>query len=111
MPLVPQYPGCTIASGQTTSNSVSLIGQKIVSVRVPTIDSGTFAIECSDDDSTWVTMKDTSGTAVGSWTTSTGGFMLDGDVCARFMGVPYIRFVCGASQTAARTIKVVVAQE
>jgi hypothetical protein len=111
MPSVPQTPGCTIASGATTSNSVDLKGQKIVSVRVPTIDSGTFTIECSDDGSTWVNMKDTNGTVIGQWTTSTGGFMCDGDVCARFMGVNYIRFVCEATQTETRTIKVVVAQE
>lgn len=117
MPIAPQTVNATIASGGTTSNIISLKGQKIVSVYVPTMTAGTLTIEaCYDPDASDATdlckgVIDTNGNAVGQWASGTFDKYLDGDTLARFMGINGIRFVAGAAQGAARTIKVVVAQE
>lgn len=114
MPVAPQQVTATIASGGTTSNIISLKGQKIVSVYVPTMTAGTLTVEACydpDDSTTCKGMVDTSLNAIGQWSSGTFDKYLDGDTLARFMGVNGIRFVSGAAQGAARSIIVVVAQE
>lgn len=111
MPVAGTYLRIKIASGADTSETVDLRGMKVLSAQVPTIDSGTFYVECSNDGTTWAVMKDTAGNTVCSWASSTGGFVCDGDALARLIGVNFIRFRTGASQTAERIIRTVVARE
>jgi hypothetical protein len=94
----------TVASGGTTSDPIDMRGRTLLGVHVPTITSGTFEIEGSLDGTNWATVKDTSGSAVAQWATSPGGFICDADALARLVGIPHVRFKCGASQGADRTI-------
>jgi hypothetical protein len=98
----------TIAQSGTQSGAVDMRGRTLLAVEVPTIDNGTFTIEGSIDGSVWRTVKDTAGAAVGQWAASTGAFICDGDAVARFVGIPFLRFVTGASQSAARSVNVAV---
>jgi hypothetical protein len=94
-----------IASGGTTSTSVDMTGKTLLGIDVPTLDTGTFTIEGSMDGTTWRNVKDTSLATVGQWASGTGAFICDADTVARFVGIPFLRFVA-ASQTADRTITV-----
>lgn len=98
----------TIVNAGTTSGAIDMRGKTLASIDVPTLTSATFTIEGSMDGSTWRNVKDTSGTVVGQWSASTGAFICDADTVARFVGIPYLRFVCGAAQGAERTITVAV---
>jgi len=89
----------TIADEGTESGAVDMSGQTMLAILVPTLDSATLEIEGSFDGTNFYDVKDTGGNQVGLWPASVGGFILDGDAVARFVGIPFIRFKTGAAQT------------
>ena len=99
----------TIANAGTQSPRIDMVGQRLVAIYVPTIDSGTVRLQGSHDGSTWADLKDTVPATL-QFAASTGDFWMDADYLARFAGIPFLRIVTGAVQTAARDFRVTVAR-
>jgi len=111
MPKGTSQVGRTVASGDTTTAAIDMRGSSLVAIYVPTLDSGTVTIQGSKDATAanFAPLKDTSAATI-QVAASTGGFWIDADYLARFMGIPWLRIVCGTAQTSAREFVVVTAQ-
>lgn len=100
MPIGQDVHPILVPEGETESGDFVPLG--LVSVRVPELDTNaTVSIEGSfDDGATWQSAQDVAGDNFASWPVSAGNFILDGDPLARLVGVPRLRFVLGAAQSA-----------
>jgi hypothetical protein len=100
------YPSktATIAASGTTSTAILLEDMEDYSLDVPTIDSGTFKIQGSVDDSTFRDIYDEYGNPVLQYAIGTGAFVVGSRGMKHVVGLSSIKFVCGAAQLAARTI-------
>lgn len=94
----------TVASGQTVSGAVDL-GRPYewLQMDVPTIDSGTVTFQVADLTGSYVALQHLTPTAAGHFTPGTTAGVGGIAALVRLGGYQFIKVVCGASQTAART--------
>ncbi len=98
----------TIAQSGTLSSAVDLQGFGLVGLIIPTIDSGNVTFQVSDDNVTFVDLKDKAGTAI-QVTATTGGFAVSADDLTPLSAYCYIKVKTSVAQAGgARTFKFVV---
>jgi len=97
-----------IAINGTTSEVVNLGDSVVVGMILPTLNSGniTFTI-CDTPDGSYVALKDKSGSAI-TVTAGTGGFAVSSEDLAPLAGYKYFKIVSATTQTAERTIVIMV---
>jgi hypothetical protein len=91
-----RYPTVTIASGQTVSAAIDLTEYTLVGIIMPSTFTGTtMTFQASADNSTFVAMKDTSGSTI-SYTVGTSRYIpLDPSI---FAGIRFLKLVSGSSE-------------
>lgn len=111
MPLTPQRVTRTVAAGANAGATLDVAGNKIIACAVPALGSAsTVRLQGSLDGETWLDLKDTTPTTL-AFGSSSGTFLMDGDYCARFLGVPYVRPYLATTQAAAVSFTFVLSQE
>ena len=111
MPVVPQTLSCAVAASTNAGATVAVNGNKIISCAVPALGSAsTVRLQGSLDGTTWLDLKDTTPTTL-QFASNSGEFLMDGDYCARFLGVSYVRPYLGTTQSTAVTFTFVLSQE
>lgn len=94
-----------IPSGGTTSEWLDMHGSDIVGFYTPTITSTAITFQAaSDQDQTFVAVKDSSGSAISFTVASNGYYGFSQDQIAKFRGIRYLQIVMGSSEGAARKI-------
>ena len=111
MPQVPQTVPSAVPASTNAGATVNLKGAKVFAVLVPSLGTAsTVRLQGSLDGSTFKDLKDTTPTTL-QFASSSGDFVMDGDYCARFLGVPYVRPYLGTTQASAVTFTFIVSQE
>lgn len=106
----PSYAQTIIRAAGTTTDAIGLAGQTVVGFITPHVFASTtitFSM-CDTIDGTYITIKDSSGSAV-SFTVSTDGYYgFKYDQIGAFLGVRFLKVIGGSSEAANTVVKLAV---